>query len=191
MNEASTARVSATPPWQVDAWNLEEDLAKIRQQWTSVHEILADAAHYGLRAPSVSAWSCGEQAGHILLAAEAMAGAIEGNLAEPERGRDGVGAEFTHRVLQQGDFPRGRAKSPTRLDPLGRTREDFTTLSRAVSGRWDVIAARREELRASPGRAKHFAFGWLTSVEWVRMCAIHTAHHLAIVRDIAGLAPPR
>ena len=183
--------MSTTPPWQVDAWDLGEDLAKIRQQWTPVHEILADAALYELRAPSISAWSCGEQAGHILLVAEAMAGAIEGALAEPERGREGAWTELTLRVLEEGGFPRGRAKSPTRLDPLGRTRDDFTTLWRAVSGRWEGVAARREEIRASPGRAKHFAFGWLTSAEWVRMCAIHTAHHLAIVRDIGGLAPPR
>jgi hypothetical protein len=155
-----------------------------------VHEILADATLYEMRAPSVSLWSCGEQAGHILLVAEAMAGSIEGNLAEPERDRAGAWTDVTLRVLQRGAFPRGRAKAPSRLDAAGRPREDFDALSRSVVDRWAAIAGRREEVRTCPGRASHFAFGWLTSAEWVRACAIHTAHHLAIVRDIRGLSPP-
>lgn len=156
-----------------------------------MHEILHDTALYELRAPSVSSWSCGEQAGHVLLVADAMAGQIEGNLADPNRGCDGAWGGFTLRILEQGDFPRGRAKAPTRLDPRGRAREDFVKLAPAVALRWDAIAARREDVRACPARAEHFAFGWLTSAEWVRSCAIHTAHHLAIVRDIGGLSPPR
>ena len=176
--------MSTTPPWQVDAWDLRADLAKIRQQWTPVAEILRDRGIYDLRAPAVSQWSCGEQAGHILLVAEAMARSIEGNLADPERDEDGGRVDFARRVLEAGGFPRGRAESPARVNPLGRTQDELAALLPAVADAWDAIAAREEELRSCPARARHFVFGYLTSAEWVRMCAIHTAHHLAIVRDI-------
>jgi hypothetical protein len=176
--------VSTTPPWEVDAWDLRADLEKIGQQWTPLGEILGDRALYDLRAPAVSEWSCGEQAGHVLLVAQAMARAVEGNLADPVRDENGAQEHFTLRVLEAGGFTRGRARSPTRLTPSGRTQDDFATLLPSVAGAWEAVAAREEELRRCPARARHFVFGYLTSSEWVRMCAIHTAHHLAIVRDI-------
>lgn len=156
-----------------------------------MHEILHDTALFELRAPSVSSWSCGEQAGHVLLAADAMAAAIEANLADPERNRDGTWADYTLRVLEQGRFPRGRARAPRRLDPAGRSREELVALAPDVAARWEAIGARRRDVSACPARGEHFAFGWLTSAEWVRACSIHTAHHLAIVRDIGGLSEPR
>ena len=176
--------MSTTPAWQVDPWDLRADLDKIRQQWTPVGEIVRDRALYEMRTAAVSGWSCGEQAGHVLLVAQAMASSIEGNLAEPGRDQDGARADFTLRVLESGGFPRGRAQSPTRLIPTGRSQEDFAALLPTVVDAWAAIAARGEELRGCPARARHFVFGYLTSLEWVRMCAIHTAHHLAIVRDI-------
>jgi hypothetical protein len=177
---------ATSPPWQVDAWDLPADLEKIRQQWTPLREILDDGALYALRVPGVSEWSCGEQVGHIVLVAQAMAHAIEGNLAEPERDREGEWAEFTERVLESGGFPRGRAQAPTRLDPTPHGHDDFAALLPRVLDSWESIATREEALRRCLSRARHFAFGYLTSAEWVRMCAIHTAHHLAIVRDIRG-----
>lgn len=176
-----------TPPWQVDAWDLSADLAKVEQQWTAVHEILADAALYDLRAPSVSDWSCGQQAGHILLVAQRMAGEIEGNLVDPERNRDGAQVDFTRRILEAGTFPRGRAKSPEPLSPVGRGRDEFQALLPGVERAWEAIAARASELPGCAARGRHFVFGYLTCTEWVRMCAVHTAHHLAIVRDMRDL----
>jgi hypothetical protein len=175
---------SPTPPWKVDPWDLRADLDKIRQQWPAAHEILSDAALSALRAPAVSEWTCGEQAGHILLAGQATAQRIEGNLADPQRDRDGASADFTRRVLEAGGFPRGRAKAPAGVDPVTRQLEDLVALLPSVVASWEAIAAREEELASCPARARHFAFGYLTSAEWVRMCAVHTAHHLAIVRDM-------
>jgi len=176
--------VSETPPWRVDAWDLSGDLAKIEQQWTPVHEILADTALYELRAPSVSEWSCGEHAGHILLAARSMASSIEGNLAEPERDRDGAQADFTKQLFEAGTFPRGRAQAPERLIPLGHDRAEFEAMLPTVADAWQAIASRAAELATCSARTPHFVFGYLTCPEWVRMCAVHTAHHLAIVRDM-------
>jgi hypothetical protein len=179
--------VSDSPPWDVGPWELRADLEKVQQQWTPVHEILGDAKLHELRAADVSAWSCGEQAGHILLVAQAMARAIEGNLDDPDRDRDGEWTEYTRPVFESGGFPRGRATAPLALDPGGRTRDDFIEMLPRVVSAWDAITARVEEVRACPARARHFVFGYLTSAEWVRICAIHTAHHLAIVRDVRGV----
>jgi len=173
-----------TAPWHVGPWDLRCDLDKVREQWTPVREVLRDPALYELRVPAVSAWGCGEQAGHLLLAAQSMAAAIEGNLREPERDRDGGRAAFAARVLQVGTFTRGGGQAPQRLHPGGRGRDDDLELLPAVIDAWEAIDAREGEVRACPARARHFAFGFLTSAEWVRMCAIHNAHHLAIVRDI-------
>ena len=43
-----------------------------------------------------------------------------------------------------------------------------------------------DEIVACPARFAHFALGYMTSSEWVRFCALHSAHHLAVVRDITG-----
>ena len=156
-----------------------------------MHEVLHDTALYELRAPSVSAWTCGEQAAHILLAARSMAHTIEGNLTDPQRGRTGEWVGYAGGILERGVFPRGRARSPEPLDPTGRTRDELVELAPGIEGRWEAIGSRLDEVRACPARSAHFALGWLSSSEWVRFCAIHTAHHLAIVRDIGGLPTPR
>lgn len=183
--------MSDSPPWEVGGWDLRTDLEKVLQQFTPVHEILGDGDLYGLRATDVSAWSCGEQAGHILMVAQAMAEAIEGNLADPERDRDKAWSEHTANVIEAGTFPRGRARAPARYHPTDRTRDDFLALLPRIEAAWEAIAGREAEVAACPARAPHLFFGYLTSAEWVRMCAIHTAHHLAIVRDIRGVSPPR
>jgi hypothetical protein len=188
--------MTTTPAWWIDPRDLHVDLAKIEQQWSVVREILDDPEPYALRDAQVSGWSCGEQAGHIVLVALAMARTIEANLAEPDRHVDGAWTEFTGRILEAGRFPRGRAESPPQLAPAGHSREDFVALLEATAAAWARIRARADEVAACPARARHFTLGYLTSAEWVRMCAVHTAHHLAIVRDIRGegggeARPPR
>jgi len=178
--------MSQRPPWEVGPPDLGDDLAKIRQQWGAVGDILADPTLFALRDASVSAWSCGEQAGHIVLTAGSIARAIAGNLAEPDRHSDGAPADFTGQVFEAGRLPRGWATAPPQLDATGRPAEDLRRVLPEVVAAWESIDRRRDEVRACAARAHHFAFGWLTSAEWVRMCAIHTAHHLAIVRDIRG-----
>jgi hypothetical protein len=179
--------VTDTPPWQVDEWDLSADLAKVQQQWTAVREILSETALYDLRAPSVSEWTGGEQAGHILLVAQRVAAEIDGNLADPERNRDGAQVDFAHRLLQAGTIPRGRVKSPEPLSPLGRGRAELEALLPGVERAWEAISARAPELPGCAARGRHFVLGYLTCTEWVRMCAVHTAHHLAIVRDMRDL----
>lgn len=170
--------------WWVDPRNLGSDFAKIEQQWATLREILDDAALFQLRNTAVSGWSCGEQAGHAVLVAHSMARVIESNLAHPDRNVDGAWTEHTGAVLEAGRFPRGRAKTPEPFDPAGKSREDFARALEDAAAAWARLRARPDEVAACPARARHVVFGYLTSAEWVRSCAIHTAHHLAIVRDI-------
>lgn len=54
---------------------------------------------------------------------------------------------------------------------------------------WRSVRPASDILSLCPARFAHFALGFMTSREWVRFCALHTAYHLAVVRDIrAGAA---
>jgi DinB superfamily len=173
-----------SPAWKLDAWELSSDLAKIEQQWATVHEILEDPVLYEARNSAVSAWSCGEQAGHLTMVTRWVAKGIEENLATPDRD---VGGEWTDRagpILEAGAFPRGVAQAPPQVNTLGKPREPFLAILADTESRWKGIAEQAAQLPDCPARFQHFALGFLTSTEWVRFCALHTAHHLALVRDI-------
>ena len=147
--------------------------------------ILADPALFDRNHPDLSAWSCGQHAAHAVMVAQTIVDRIEGNLAEPSQNQEEATPELAHRVLSAGRFPRGSATSPTDVHPESRPREEFQPLLPAAIESWGRIQARADELPACPARYPHFRLGYLTSVEWVRMCAVHTAHHLAIVHDIS------
>jgi DinB superfamily len=179
-----------SPPWKVDAWVLSDDFAKIRQQWHPLRDILADARFCDVTAPTVSAWTCGAQACHVAITADVIARAIERHLERPEHNVDGEWAPSTARVLEDGVLPRGAIKAPAIVDPSGRSAEELLDLLPAIEARWQALEARADELPDLPARTKHAALGSLSSVDWVRLCAVHTAHHLLIVRDIAASASP-
>ncbi len=176
--------MTATPVWQVDEWKLTASLDKIEQQWTAVREILEDEGLFAVRNDSVSGWSCGAHAGHISLTTYQAGRDIADNLRDPERNSEGVWTEYTAPILEAGDFPRGIAQSPAEMDPAGRQREEFLqTLTDAIDA-WQALRSQEDQLASCLARAQHFGLGYMTSAEWVRFCAIHTAHHLAVVRDI-------
>jgi hypothetical protein len=174
---------TTTPPWTVDGWDLAADLGKIEQQLGVVCEILDDPVRFELRHPATSGWGLGEHAGHIAITMLGIAKGIEGNLASPERDRDLERGEPAEALLRNGTFPRG-VKAPERIDPKGRSREDLAGVVRRAVDAWSALAARSADIATCPARFPHFMLGWLTSSDWVRFCAIHTAHHLALVRDI-------
>jgi hypothetical protein len=181
--------MTTTPVWEVGEWNLAADLAKIGQQWSAIREILEDPALFDLRNAEISGWSCGEHAGHVAIVAQWIATEIEQNLVEPQRDADGQWGEPTEAILVAGGFPRGVAESPPEVNTLGRPREDFLPVLPAGVAAWEAIAAKAERLPSCAARFPHFALGYMTSTEWVRFCALHTAHHLAVVRDLrAGAA---
>lgn len=178
--------MSTLPPWQVGDWDLTADFQKIEQQWPPLRRVLEDPGLFEASDAEVSGWSCGEHAGHSLLVARLMAERIEGNLAEPGRNRDEATWDVALRVMSAGGFPRGVAQSPDDLRPGTRGRNDFLTLLDPTIESWARVRGRAGELPECAARALHPVLKYLTSTEWVRMCAVHTAHHLALVRDIAG-----
>ena len=172
-----------TPPWTVDHWDLAADLAKIEQQWGPVRDILEVPERFELRHPTTSGWGLGEHAGHIAITTLGIAKGIEGNLAQPERGRDQERGGAAEAVLRVGTFPRG-VTAPERIDPKGRSREELAALSLRAVDAWSALAARSAAIATCPARFPHFMLGHLSSAEWIRFCAIHTAHHLALIREI-------
>jgi len=178
--------MSNLPPWRLGEWALDDDFAKIEQQWAPIRRILQDDALFALGDPAVSGWSCGQHAGHSILVAQTIADRIEGNLADPERNKDETPPEVAYRVLTAGGFPRGSAESPPDVHPEQHAPEHFLPLLDPAVSAWERLRARADQLSDCPARYPHFRLGPLSSTEWVRMCAAHTAHHLAVVRDIAG-----
>ncbi len=170
----------------MDEWSLPDDFRKVAQQWDAIRGLLEDAEEFLRRDPTVSGWSCGEQAGHLALVTNWVAAGIEANLANPGRDRDGRASERTEWILRAGDFPRGVAQSPPQADPTGRPSEYFLPALDDSELRWHALQARADEIVLCPARFTHFALGYMTSSEWVRFCALHSAHHLAVVRDITG-----
>jgi len=178
--------MSDLPPWRLGEWALADDFAKIAQQWAPVRRILEDDALFALADAAVSGWSCGQHAGHMVLVAQTIADRVQGNLADPERQRDDRPLEVAYRVLSAGGFPRGSAESPADVHPEHHAREHFLQLLAPAVASWEGLRARADELVDCAARYPHFRLGPLSSTEWVRMCAAHTAHHLSVVRDIAG-----
>lgn len=172
------------PPGRVGPWDLAMDFKKIRQQWPPLNGVLADELLFDRISEGVSGWSCGQHAGHIALVTHRIAEGIEQNLADPERNSGGEWTDLTRPVFESGGFPRGRAEAPSPLRPGQTDRREFRVLLRAARQRWNRLEGRQDELSVCPARFPHFAFGQLTSTDWVRFCAIHTAHHLRIIDDI-------
>lgn len=176
--------MTQSPVWQLDPWGLTADFAKIQQQWSAVHEVLDDPKLFEFRNDGISGWSCGEQVGHLTLVTQWVATGIGENLARPDRDADGEWTDQAGPILEGGGFPRGVVQAPPQVNTMGKAREPFLPIVADAERRWAAIAGMADTLPDCPARFHHFALGYLTSTEWVRFCSLHTAHHLALVRDI-------
>lgn len=54
----------------------------------------------------------------------------------------------------------------------------------AAKPKWDSFSEQVEEILNCPATFPHFALGNFTCAQWIRFNAIHTDHHLHIIRDI-------
>lgn len=181
---AHAADAPATSPAKVDQWDMASDFAKLKQQFDAVAEVLNNETYYNLKNETVSKWSCGDQAGHIVLAAQMMRGGLQSNIDNPDQNVDGQPNAQGTAVMTAGDFPRGVAQAPEAIRPEGKTREDFVKLLSEEKKAWEDLEKMSDKLTTVKSRSPHPAFGPLSCSDWVRFVAIHTAHHLALVRDI-------
>ncbi|MEK7793667.1 MAG: DinB family protein [Candidatus Hydrogenedentota bacterium] len=181
---ANAAGAPATSPAKVDAWDIKADFAKLNQQFDAVAEVLNSEKYFNVKNEKVSKWSCGDQAGHIVLAAQMMRGGLQANIDNPELNVDGQPNEQGKAVMAGGDFPRGVAQAPEAIRPEGKTRDEFIKLLASEKKAWNDLEKMSDKLVALKSRSPHPAFGPLSCSDWVRFVAIHSAHHLALVRDI-------
>lgn len=177
------------------ASDLDNDFANVAQQWPALFALCDDAAMFGARAEGVSGWGVAQQAYHCGLALARIGGGIENLLANPTQG---AGLGFTHpqagALLAGGALPRGIAKSPEFLiPPAAPTPDETRTLLKGAKAKWEALEKRRAEIPTCAATFPHPMLGNFTSAQWVRFIALHTGHHLKIVRDIlgaSGLAVP-
>lgn len=136
------------------------------------------------RAERVSDWTVGQQLEHILLVGAAVPARLTDPDARVSRGINGIG----RLLLALGWLPRGVGKAPAGVRPGDPTRE---SLRAALDGFRRALAA----LRADPALLAHRRpvfphpyFGGLDPARTLRFLAVHTHHHLKIVRDIRRAA---
>jgi hypothetical protein len=141
------------------------------------------------RAPSISGWSAGEHAFHLILACDLSfrnATALlhdKGRLIrEPEDRQDQALA-----ILRRGRIPRGVASAPRFVRPPAKlTLELLHTLTGEVQQARAALADQPRALEEAPRAIPHQLLGDLSGCEWVRFARVHTAHHLLILREVLG-----
>lgn len=136
------------------------------------------------RAERVSAWSVADHLGHLAKANTATAGAIRKIIARGS-GESAGGLTLVGRaVLFTGWIPRGVGKAPGYTRPQVESgeqlRRELDESQRSVLG----LGKQLSEIEKSTGRVAHFAFGGLTGMQWLRVMAIHTRHHIKIIAAI-------
>lgn len=139
------------------------------------------------KAPGVSGWSAAQHLEHL---AKVNGRTFKGLrlLAEgkmpPVQGRVNL---LGWLLLWMGRLPRGRAQAPAFSHPSADlSREE---LARSLARNRQAMAALEPFLSLLPhleGRMPHQIFGMLDARQWLRFVRVHSAHHLRIIRDVAG-----
>lgn len=166
-----------------------EDLEVISSQWDYLLELCADGELFDLQQDSVSAWSVGQQLAHVGIVVNLLASAIEGMLANPDQDAGLEPNEMGMAVLTGGEIPRGRGQAPDMLTPKGDETPDVVqAVLMAAKPKWEAFSGQVNEILNCTATFPHFALGNFTPAQWIRFNAIHTDHHLHIIRDIIELS---
>lgn len=162
------------------------EISRIANQLDEVANIVrtGDAA-LAVRVKRVSGWSIGQQLDHLLRAAQATLDRILDAPAPLARR-----INLTGRVLLGlGWYPRGVARSPKAFEGHDRSAaeiEESLVSVRAALGR---VRERPDLVGRPEAVVPHPYFGGLTRTQALRMVAVHTEHHLKIVRELRRAAP--
>jgi hypothetical protein len=166
------------------------DLAQLDALYTEIRAWLALPRERVLRVdPEISGWNAEQHVVHCSLANELVgrnlksllkgAGLLVVDTGEPVEG--------ALEILASGRIPRGTAQAPRIVRPPELVERAY--LLEWLEGNEREFAEARQrldELVAAPKRIPHQILGPLTAVQWVRFAAVHTAHHMAIARELLG-----
>lgn len=141
------------------------------------------------QATRVSGWSVAEHLSHIALSTRAMVGAIEAACEPGETESPGGPTLAGRAVLLTGWIPRGVGQAPEYVEPQPDSPAALAEQLEAARQAVTRLESRLPEIDRARGRTRHFVFGALTPLEWLRVIAIHTRHHLKIIRAIQRAAP--
>lgn len=172
-----------THPAKVGEWDFEKDLKKIRQQWGTISRVLRNEEIYSTSEASVSAWSCGQQAGHLVLALSQTADIIASLLDNPEQNADGQINEIGLSILTTGKIPQRLEQAPPQLNPENKSRKSLMAALGEAKKKWRALEGKADEIQRCAARAEH-SIGMLKSSDWTRLMAIHNAHHFKIIAEI-------
>lgn len=162
------------------------DLERIDGQFEQIGELVAagDPA-LAVRAPRVSGWSVAQQVDHILNVAQGVFSRLTGEEVELPGG-----INLSGRLLfALGWFPRGVARSPKPVLPA--EAPEAAALGERllrIRGDYQGLRFRTALLSSDRRRLAHPYFGALDCAQSLRFVALHTHHHLKIVRDIRRAA---
>lgn len=159
------------------------DLDRIEGQLDRIAALAAGDA-FEERAARVSGWSVAEQLDHVTLVLASGTALLESPDESPERGINLLGRT----LLTLGWLPRGVAKSPKGVRPVGASAGEIRERIEQVRQRLRSLRGRRELLEGRRPLFRHPYFGGLTPRQGVRFLAVHTHHHLKIVDEILRAA---
>jgi hypothetical protein len=136
------------------------------------------------RRAAVSSWSVGEQLDHTLKVAAAILERLSTEGKEPGTSISSLG----RLVLALGWMPRGAGKAPEFSLPAQTAASELRAALAGVRATIDALAGDEPRLRSPRRVVRHPRFGGLTAAQALRFAALHTRHHLKILRDIGGAA---
>jgi len=135
------------------------------------------------RRPSSEGWTPAQQVNHVVLTYRAMThdvrddrrAAFIGTAAQRRKWR----LLGLAQIYFRGTLPRG-APAPREVRPPDYSPDRATLLRELRSSVDEFERTMRSAARNRPGhRVAHPYFGWLSLRQAVRVCAVHTRHHLA------------
>lgn len=185
-----------TPPGESDAlakamklppMGLQSDFAAIEAQWKEIdREVALGEKHLQTRVGTVSHWSLGQQTMHIARTINVLVEQMfDPILANPTVNANEAPKPIGKQVLTGGAIPRGAGKAPAAVAiHFQPTYDQIKAEVKKAKESWARVASRKAEVEKNTGKMPHFALGPMTATDWVRFTAIHTQHHLGIIRDI-------
>jgi len=169
------------------------ELRVLREYYRKLSELvgLADGP-LDAHATQVSKWSVAQQACHIFLVNGAAFRNIR-KLCAGEKEAEGPARGLTWTgllVLACRWIPRGRGRAPQAVVPPAEvSRDRLAELLEESRRELEEIGALSGAMGHRKGRIRHFIFGELDALQWLRFARIHTRHHLKIIRDIQRRMP--